>query len=348
MKILVSCLESSANLHLEEILKYLDDYQLLGIFDKKLGGIPLYSSNDFGIMGIIDALKIYKKAKKAVDEVAELASTADVVLLIDSPAFNIPLAKKIKEKKIKTPVFYYILPQVWAWKKKRVRTVESVCDRLFAILPFEEGHWNKAEYIGNPLIDEIKIKKTEVTNNNITAFLAGSRRGEIRKLMPIFKEVAKEIEGEKLIVIPKFFPKEEIEHIYGDLNGFTVLYNTEEALEKASQAVICSGTATLEASIIGTPFVLVYKAKPLDYAIGRSFVRLPYVGLANLIFYFDGKGPIHEELLQNNVTKENILRSLRDLDKEKFIEKSVELRNMLSKDGASKKIAEIITETINA
>jgi lipid-A-disaccharide synthase len=293
-------------------------------------------------MGIIDAVKIYKKAKKAVEEMAVLSKKVDIVLLIDSPAFNLPLAKKIKEKNIKTPIFYYILPQVWAWKKKRVKIMEEVCDRLFAILPFEDDYWNKAEYVGNPLIDEIKTKKQELTNNNITAFLAGSRRGEIKKLMKIFREVAKEIDGEKLIVIPKFFPQDEIENIYGDLNGFTISNNTESALEKSSQAIICSGTATLEASIIGTPFVLVYKAKQLDYIIGRSFVRLPFVGLANLIFYFSKKEPMHTELLQKEVTKENILRSIKELDRDKFIKKSIELRDMLNKDGASKKIAQII------
>lgn len=345
MKILVSCLESSANLHLEEILKHLSSYELLGIYDEKLGGKPLYSSNDFGIMGIIDALKIYKKAKKAVEETARLAKQTDVVLLIDSPAFNIPLAKKIKEKNIKTPIFYYILPQVWAWKKKRVKKVEAVCDRLFSILPFEENYWNKAEYVGNPLIDELKTQKTELTSNRVTAFLPGSRRGEIRKLMPVYKEAAKEMEGEKIIAIPKFFPKEEIGQVYGDLSGFTVTNDTEKALKDASQAVICSGTATLEASIIGTPFVLVYKAKALDYAIGRSFVRLPFVGLANLIFYFAKKEPIHTELLQNDVNKENILRSLKDLDRGKFFERSKELRAKLAKSGASETVAEALVET---
>ncbi|MCV6607254.1 MAG: lipid-A-disaccharide synthase [Campylobacterales bacterium] len=304
----------------------------------------LYFSRDFGIMGVVDALKIYKKAKKAINEVAELAREADVVLMIDSPAFNIPLAERIKEIGVKTPIFYYILPQVWAWKKKRVKKVEAVCDRLFTIFPFEDDYWNNAEYVGNPLVDQLTTKKTELTKNNITAFLPGSRKGEIKKLMPIYKEVAQDLDGEKLLVIPKFFNKEKIEELYGDLNGFTVSHDTEEALSSASQAVVCSGTATLESAIIGTPFVLVYKAKPLDYAIGRSFVRLPYVGIANLIFYFDKQEALHKELLQGAVTKENILRSLKDLDKEKFIKKSVELRLKLRKDGASKKIAEYIKE----
>jgi len=96
MKLLVCALEASANLHLKEVLKYLDDIELVGIFDSALGYKPLYDSSEFGVMGIVDALKIYKKAKKALHETAKLALKCDAVLLIDSPAFNLPMAKELK------------------------------------------------------------------------------------------------------------------------------------------------------------------------------------------------------------------------------------------------------------
>lgn len=343
MKLLVSCLEASANLHLKEVLKHAGEVELLGIFDPALGSDPLYTSSDFGIMGVVDALKIYKKAKKAVEEVADLAASADAVLLIDSPAFNVPLAKAIRERNVKTRIIYYILPQVWAWKKKRVKKVEALCDRLACILPFEEKFWTKAEYVGNPLMDEIKEVKSGWSDEKVYAFLPGSRRGEIRKLMPVFKEVADTLDGTKLLAVPNHL-KDEVVELYGDVSGFEILHDPHEAIYRASFGFICSGTATLETAIIGTPFVLAYKAKKLDWIIGRIFVRLPYVGLANLIPWFDGKKPMHPEYLQKEATPENLLKGYRELDRTRFMEDAVQLRQTLKAGGAAKTVASWIKE----
>ena len=118
MKILVSSLEASANLHLKEVLTHLNNVQICGIFDKRFGD-ALYDSKEFSAMGFVEILPLIFKAKKALKQMVELARDCDRVLLIDSPAFNIPLAKAIKEAGLKCEIIYYILPQVWAWKKKR-------------------------------------------------------------------------------------------------------------------------------------------------------------------------------------------------------------------------------------
>jgi len=124
MNLLVSALEPSANLHLEPILDKLSEFELSGIFDEKFG-TPLYKSSEFSVMGIMDVLPKILKAKEAIKEMVFLSKTADTVLLIDSPAFNIPLAKAIKEKYPKKKIVYYILPKVWAWKKGRVKNITS-------------------------------------------------------------------------------------------------------------------------------------------------------------------------------------------------------------------------------
>ena len=111
MKLLVSCLEASANLHLEQVLEHLPKCELKGIFDEKFGE-PFMRSSEFSAMGFVEVLPLYFKAKRAIKEMTRLAGQCDAVLLIDSPAFNLPLAKAIKETGIKTPVTYYILPQV--------------------------------------------------------------------------------------------------------------------------------------------------------------------------------------------------------------------------------------------
>ena len=343
MKLFVCALEPSANLHLKEILKYLKNIELFGIFDTNLGFKPLYDSSEFGIMGVVDAIKIYQKAKKALEECALLAMKCDKALLIDSPAFNIPMAKKLRTIGFDKEINYYILPQIWAWKKNRVKTVEQVCDNLLAILPFEERFWNKAVFVGNPLVDEIKYFKNTPTNNNTIAFLPGSRKSEIKFLMPIFKDIAKELKSKKLLLSISANHKDNIKDIYGDTKEFELSFDVHQTLYQADFAFICSGTATLEASIIGTPFSLVYKAKKLDYFIGRYFVKLPFVGLANLIFWFNNEEVLHPEFLQKDATAKNLINSYKTYNKEKFFNKALKLREILkNKSGASKKVATIL------
>ncbi|WP_086248716.1 lipid-A-disaccharide synthase [Campylobacter vicugnae] len=339
MKILVSSLEASANLHLKEVLTHLNNVQICGIFDKRFGD-ALYDSKEFSAMGFVEILPLIFKAKKALKQMVELARDCDRVLLIDSPAFNIPLAKAIKEAGLKCEIIYYILPQVWAWKKKRVAKVERYCDRLASILPFDEKFYNKSEYVGHPLLDEINVQKTTHTKNSIIAFMPGSRCSEISRLMPLYKEVAKNIEAKKLLVTPPFLAK-NIDEYYGDVSEFEIVYDAKDALMASEFAFICSGTATLEAALIGTPFVLCYKAKAIDIFIARRLVKLKYAGLANIIFDFMGKEPLHTELIQESATVQNLLKSYEHYDANKFLKSCKELREYL-KHGSAKSVAEMI------
>ena len=162
------------------------------------------------------------------------------------------------------------------------------------------------------------------------AFLPGSRKSEIRSLFPIYKEVASKIEGkEKLLVIPPHFDYREIAEIYGDIHDFKICRNPYEAFEKSEFAFVCSGTATLEAALVGVPFVLAYKAKAIDYWIAQQFVKLKHVGLANIIFDFEKMEPLHTELLQEEVTVDNLLQAYESIDKEAFFKQAQKLRAML-------------------
>lgn len=332
MKLLVSALEPSANLHLENLLSGFEkpeEIELEGIFDERFG-LPILPSGSFGVMGFIDVLSKIPMAKRAIKEMAKIAAGCDAVVLIDSPAFNIPLAKAIKKSSPKTKIIYYILPQVWAWKAKRVKVVEAVTDVRAAILPFEPRFWNDAVFVGNPLMEEIKEQKQNPTTDDVVAFLPGSRRSEIKRLMPIFKEAASALGGKKLLAIPPFIKESDRAELYGDINDFEIERDAKKALLKAQKAVVCSGTATLEACIIGTPTVLVYKAKWLDYKIAKRFVKLKHIGLANIVSDFAGDGEIHPELIQDDVTAKNILKELNALNVGEFLEKSKKLRERLS------------------
>lgn len=345
MKLLVSAMEASSNVHLKELKKHLDeDIELVGVFDKELGN-PLYDLTSLAIMGFVDALKKLRFFFQLRDELVELARDCDKVLLMDSSGFNLPLAKKLRETYPNKEIIYYILPQAWAWKKGRVKKLEAYCSKLCSIIPFESEIYNdknKITYVGHPLLDEIKEFKTQFLETNKIAFMPGSRKTEITNLMPIFKELVKKIPNkEYILIIPAKFEENYIKKIYGDISEFSISRNTHETLKEAEYAFICSGTATLEAALIGTPFTLSYIAKKFDFFIGKMFVKLNFVGLANIFFEKMGKKPLHSEFLQEDVNVENLLNDYKNLDKKLFFENSKILREYL-KNGSSQNVARII------
>jgi len=344
MKLLVCALETSSNIHLEALLKELPkDIELIGIFDKKLGN-PTYDITELAVMGFIDVIKKLRFFLKLKKEMTELSHKADKVLLMDSSGFNLPLAKSIKKLNPTKEIIYYILPQAWAWKKKRIPKIEQRCDKLCSILPFEKEYYTKKEkinYVGHPLLDEIEHFKDSIKKINYVAFMPGSRRGEIKKLMPIYKEIVKQIDAKPILIIPAKFSNQYIKEVYGDISEFEISNNAHKTLQKVDFAFICSGTATLEAALIGTPFVLSYIANKLDYIIAMKLIKIKYIGLANIFFEKQGKEPIHKEFLQENVTVENLLQEYKTLDREKFLENSKILRGYLQ-HGSSKNVAKII------
>ena len=348
MRVLVSALETSSNIHLKALKKELNsDVEFIGIFDKTLGN-PTYDISSLAVMGFVDALKKLPFFLKLNNEMLSLAEDADKILLMDSSGFNLPLAKKIKKKYPEKEIIYYILPQAWAWKKKRIPVIEKTCDTLCSILPFEKDFYSKKEkisYVGHPLLDEIKHFKDSITNKQKIAFMPGSRSGEIKKLMPIYTKLANEInkdsQNELILIIPSHFTQEYIDKTYGDISKFTISTDAHKTLQDVDFAFICSGTATLEAALIGTPFTLSYIAKPLDYFIAKNLVKIKYIGLANIFFDKMGKEPIHKEFIQEEVTVKNLLKEYNQMDRNKFLNNSNILREYL-KFGSSANVAKII------
>lgn len=345
MKILVSALEHSANIHLKSLQKELDtDTQFVGIFNNELG-TPIVDLSALAIMGFVDVFKKLPFFFKLNSQMLDLAKDVDKILLIDSSGFNLPLAKKIKKRYPDKEIIYYILPQAWAWKKKRIPILARTIDKLASVLPFEESYYPKdapITYVGHPLLDQIKKFKTQLNDEvkNIV-FMPGSRKGEITKLMPIFKEIKAKLNVDATLIIPTNFSQEDIQNLYGDISDFNVTNETYDTLLKSDFAFICSGTATLEASLIGIPFVLTYIAKKLDYFIASRLVKLNYLGLGNIMFERHKNKAIHPEFIQDNVTVENLLNAYNNYDRSTFLEDSKELRGYL-KNGSSKNVAKLI------
>lgn len=392
MKYLISCLEPSANLHFKEVLAHLKKLdpacEICGIFDEKLGS-PIYKSSEFSAMGFVEILPLILKAKRAMAQMTRLAAECDRVLLIDSPAFNLPLARAIKESGARAEISYYILPQIWAWKPHRAEKLKKFCDNLLSIWPFEAKFFGadceenkgavpqeaesknsalqetkdkdaapkedaarpseqsaksaKYSFVGHPLLDEIKFQKTSYEKQGKIAFMPGSRRAEISRLMPIFRALAPKFENsERVLIIPPHL-MDQRDEIYGPLDGFSIANDTPATLKDCDFAFICSGTATLEAALIGTPFVLCYKARAFDVWLARKLVKLKHVGLANIIFDFLGEEPLHEELLQSEVSAQNLLSAYERCDAAKFKLASQKLRDYL-KFGSSENVAKILTQ----
>ena len=346
MKILVSAFEHSANVHLEAVTKeFSGDVELVGVFNPRLGK-PIIDLRALAVMGIVDALKKLPFFLKLSKQMLELVPEVDKVLLIDSSGFNLPLAKKIKKKYPDKEIIYYILPQAWAWKKKRIPVLAETIDHLASILPFEPSYYPDnapIEYVGHPLLDEIPRLKEKRSTGKKIAFMPGSRKHEITTLMPHYIALQKELDCEATLIIPEHF-KEKVDELYGDVSNFTIAYDAHKTLYESDFAFICSGTATLEASLIGTPFILSFIAKKLDYFIASRLLNVEYIGLGNIMFDKFEHRAMHPELIQDEVTLKNLIHAYTEMDQEKFFDDALHLRGYL-KHGSSKRVAQIIEGT---
>ncbi len=364
LHLLVSALEPSSSYHLKVLMKTLDSFlncpkiTLFGIFDLSLlegltniTGTPLYSPKDFSVMGFSDVLKKISFLLKARQEMLILSKKTDLVLFLDSSSFHIPLAKKIKKTSPNLKLLYYILPQVWAWKSYRAKKIEKIFDELLAILPFEISFYkHKAHYVGHPLLDYIKQFKTNINGDGII-FMPGSREGEISRLFPLFCILAKDYfkDKKKILVIPEIFKNQNLYEIYGkELDLFEISFDARTSLLKGEFAFICSGTATLEAAIIGIPFILAYRTGNLDYAILSRIIKLNCIGLANIFYQaLNGEMPgygkmrLHTELIQKECNVSNLIKAYEEMDKEAFFKKANLLKKYLA-HGSAQNVAKYI------
>lgn len=281
----------------------------------------------------------------------------DVVILIDYPGFNLRIAKFLHKKKIK--VVYYISPQVWAWKKRRVNTIRKVVDKMLVILPFEKPFYDNnnvdSTFVGHPLLDEIsKTKfidfKTFTRENRISpkkeiiALLPGSRRQEVSRMLKVMLEVVPMFPKYQFVVAcAPSLPIEYYKNICGKADVKFVYNKTYQLLQVASAAAVTSGTATLETALFDVPEVVCYSGSWISYVIAKHLVDIKYICLVNLIM----DKPVIKELIQNDLTAENIKAELNlmlnDGKRQKqLLEDYEELKVRLGNAGASDNAAKII------
>lgn len=290
-----------------------------------------------------------------------LSYNPDAIILTDYPGFNLRIAKFAHKHGIK--VFYYVSPQVWAWKKNRVKTIGKVIDKLFVILPFEKDFYKQhnieVEYYGNPLLDEITefkqkqenknlfIEKYSLSNKPVVAVLPGSRVQEIKKMLP-----------EQIKVFDKY--KDRFNFVIAGVNTFKesfyrdilqgrdikIVFNeTYNLLNISSFAIVCSGTATLETALFNVPQMVCYKANFLSYFIATYVVKIKYISLVNIIM----KKEVIKELLQKKCSEEFLLQEFEKLlydipYTDKIKQNYQSLHNLLGSAGTSEKIATYIVK----
>lgn len=279
----------------------------------------------------------------------------DAVILVDYPGFNLRIAKFAKLLGIK--VFYYISPQLWAWKSGRVKTIKEFVDRLFVILPFEKEFYEKksvdVEFVGHPLLDEFERKKnaqaSEIFSDAkpIIALLPGSRAMEIKKMLPLMLKTSTKFPDYQFIVAGAASQTTEFYNTF--LANYPqvklVMNQTYEILQQAKYALVTSGTATLETALFNVPEVVSYKGNPISYFIAKLLVgkKIKYISLVNLIV----DDLIVTELIQNQLTINNLQSELQKLITDKTTQERIssgyaQLHKKLGEGGASTKTAELI------
>lgn len=317
-----------------------------------------------GFVEVISNLKtIIRNMKWCKSDIIEFSP--DILILIDYPGFNLPIAKFANARNIKTA--YYISPQVWAWKESRVRLIKKVVDKMMVILPFEKefyAKWNYAvEYVGHPLAEIInEHKKNNLgvplkqklglsETKKIVAILPGSRKQEISKKLPVMLATVRYFPDVEFVVaqapgIDDTF----IQQITNQFDNIRIVKDvTYDLLSVADAAMVTSGTATLETALFGVPEVVCYLGSPLTYQIAKRLVRVPYISLVNLIM---GK-MIVKEFIQHDMNTENLCRELKKiLDESVAAEMKKEYKELSSKllagGKASENAASIIQEMLHS
>lgn len=285
----------------------------------------------------------------------------DAVILVDYPGFNFRIADFAHDKGFK--VLYYISPQLWAWKRRRVKKVKRSVDKMLVILPFEEEFYKQygvdVTYVGNPLLDELAkfgtanrsifLRRNSLgEKREIIALLPGSRYQEVKRVLPVMLKAASHFPDYQFVVAGvSSLDKSLYKKILGNSDVFLIENQTYELLQNSSAAVVTSGTATLETALLTVPEVVCYKATGFSYFLAKWMIKVKFISLVNLVMDKE----VVKELIQGEMTEENIVKELELLlhnskRQRKLLEDYEELKDRLGSAGASEKAAEVITEAM--
>jgi len=370
--------EASGDLHGANLVKALlrknPRLQFCGMGGAELAALGVEILYDAGKVSVVGVFEVFSHLKdlwlaQRILRRRLAEDPPDLLILIDLPDFNLLLAKRAK--KLGIPVFYYISPQIWAWRSGRVKIMKARVDKIGVILPFEEEFYRKrgvsAQYVGHPLLDTVTSRLTRQQFLNLhdipndtrcIGLFPGSRSREVASLLPVFFSAAAILQNKSAKRIVFFIPKastithEQFESAglrqYQEELDIRIFEADRYDMMAACDAVVtASGTVTLELAILEVPMVVVYKLAPLTYHLGKMLIKIDYFSLVNLIAGFDAV----PELLQHEVTAEKISAELSAIIDEpkrnKAMKKALQqVRDKLGESGASEKAAIEALKTI--
>ncbi len=365
--------EASGDLHgsrlVAAIRRMAPDYQFCGMGGSELraqGVEILVDAARMAVVGLVEVLAHLKDIRAAMKTLENRLrqSRPSLLILIDYPDFNLILAAKAK--KLGIPIFYYISPQVWAWRSGRVKKIRRLVDRMAVILPFEKEfyarHGMEVEFAGHPLLDSVNTSMSREdflaghdipAGRTLVGILPGSRKKEIHAMLPIFLEAAQHLvrAGKKpffLLPLAPTLKESDLEE-----NGLSqcgidlklISENRYDLMAACDLALAASGTVTLELAILDVPMVVAYRLSRLTYELGHRFIKVKYASLVNLI----ADRPLVPELLQNDAEPGRIAGELLTLwpgapAREKMLQGLVEVRKQLGGGGASERAARLALE----
>lgn len=373
-KILIVAGEASADLHGSGLVRSIHllnpDVRFYGIGGRNLknAGVDLVAhSSEMAVVGLTEVasrlnfiLKTFFRLKKSLDE-----EKPDLVILIDYPDFNIPLARAAKKRGLK--IFYYISPQVWAWRKGRIRSIRKYVDRMAVIFPFEQAMYREAgvdaTFVGHPLLDSAKRKYSRdeamgafgLKNGGTTvAILPGSREGEVARLLPVMMGAA-EMLGKQFAPIQFVLPLADTlkpDIVEGITKAFTVPVrivrdSIYDVLGVSDAAIVTSGTATVETALMETPMVVIYRVSGFTYLVGRILINVDHIAMANIIA---GK-TIVPELIQSDATPERIAKEIariltNDVIRTEMKQELKKVRERMGDPGAAERAAQLVCQLL--
>jgi len=362
--VLVVAGEASGDLHASKLISELavvcGDVRVFGVGGDRMRGAGveiLHHADEFAVTGLVEVVAHIPRLRNVMRGLVDEARDRDarLAILVDYPGFNLLLARRLKAVGI--PVFYYISPQVWAWGERRVRAIARDVDRMAVILPFEERFYRErgiaVDFVGHPLLEEPALAtpgtpKVLSEDPPVIGILPGSRPNELARHLPVMLKAARllrdRIPGARFRVglAGDAGQPESLPDGIGDRIEIAPPGSAYDIMRESTALIVSSGTATLEAACFGTPMVVVYRMQPLSFALGRRLVRIPDIGLVNVV----AGERIVPELVQGDATPQRIAAEVESLlgDGTRYASLSTRLLEVwgtLGEPGASARAARI-------
>jgi len=348
------------------------DVQFFGIGGDELraaGMEIVVDAREMAVMGLAEVIRHYGFFKKVFADMIELVRVRkpDAVVLVDYPGFNLRFAEKAHEMGVK--VVYYVCPQVWAWHRSRIRKMAQIVNRLSVIFPFEPAVFKdtalKVDFVGHPLVEVAEKALAEPLKNlpwrgePRIAILPGSRNQEIDRILPPMISAAalleKKLRGASFIIAS---PSEGIAARVRSILSVhpdklmcceIVVGETRQVLRQARAAMVASGTATIETALMGCPMIVVYKTSPITYFFGRLLVKVPNIGMVNVV----AGRPLCPELIQHAATPEALASVMIPLiedtpERGAMMVGLEEVRQLLGQGGAAERAGDILLQEVTS